>query len=136
MSPSVALLLDYCQRVLRAEQGLITQLTAAGFVCSAANWQFSLPALQQFLLSQMPAEQAADYPQFVQQLYASDLNQRLRELRAEMALSDNQGKVHPNRKGLNTLRRKMTGKTHPRALRTARQSDKSRVKKSPAHGWA
>jgi hypothetical protein len=103
MSPSVALLLDYCQRVLRAEQRLITQLTAAGFVCSAANWQFSLPALQQFLLSQMPAEQAADYPQFVQQLYASDLNQRLGELGGEIALAENQGNIHLSRYCLRRL---------------------------------
>jgi hypothetical protein len=80
--------------VLRAEQQILGQLTGAGFICAAGDWQFTLPALQQFLLSQMPAEQSTAYPQFIQQLYASDLNQRLRELGAEIALRDNQGKVH------------------------------------------
>jgi hypothetical protein len=103
MAPSIALLFDSCQRVLGAEQELIAQLTAAGFVCSAGHWQFSLPALQQFLLSQLPAEQAVDYPLFVQQLYASDLNQRLRELGAEMALADNQGNIHQSRYCLRRL---------------------------------
>jgi hypothetical protein len=94
MAPSIALLLACCQRVLRADLAFIAQLSAAGFVCSAGYWQFSLPVLQQFLLSQLPAEEAVDYPQFIQQLYASDLNQRLHLLEAEMALADNQGNIH------------------------------------------
>jgi hypothetical protein len=103
MAPSIALLLTCCQRVLRAEPAVISQLSAAGFVCSAANWQFSLPALQQFLLSQLPAEQGLDYPQFIQQLYASDLNQRLHALGAEMAVLDNQGNIHLSRYCLRLL---------------------------------
>ncbi|MBX9912655.1 MAG: hypothetical protein K2Y25_02045 [Pseudomonadaceae bacterium] len=103
MAPSIALLLACCQRVLRAEPAFIAQLSAAGFVCSAGHWQFNLSALQQFLHSQLPAEHAVDYPLFVQQLYASDLNQRLRELGAEMALADNQGNIHQSRYCLRRL---------------------------------
>jgi hypothetical protein len=102
MPPTIALLLDCCQRVLRAEQPLIEQLTAAGFACGAADWQFTLPDVHKFLLSQLSADEAVDYPPFIQQLYASDLNQRLRELGAEIALADNQGKVH---RSLHCLRR-------------------------------
>jgi hypothetical protein len=103
MPPAVALLLDCCQRVLRAEQPLIAQLTAAGFVCAAADWQFSLPAVNNFLLSQLPEGDAPEYRQFIQQLYASDLNQRLGELGAEIALLDNQAKVHRSLYGLRRL---------------------------------
>ncbi|MBX9757070.1 MAG: hypothetical protein K2X80_20110 [Pseudomonadaceae bacterium] len=90
----IALFLDCCQRVLRAEQRLLDELTAAGFACTAADWQFTLPAVHQFLFTQLPAAAAPEYRQFIQQLYASDLNQRLRELGAEITLADNQSKVH------------------------------------------
>jgi hypothetical protein len=103
MAPAIALLLDCCQRVLRAEQEFIGQLTAAGFVCTAGDWQFGLPAVHRFLLSQLPVDVAPEYPQFVQQLYASDLNQRLRALGAEMALADNQGNIHLSRYCLRRL---------------------------------
>jgi hypothetical protein len=94
MSPAIALLLDCCQRVLRAEQQLLDELTSTGFACAAADWQFTLPAVHKFLLRQLPADVAPEYRQFIRQLYASDLNQRLGELGAEIALADNQGKVH------------------------------------------
>jgi hypothetical protein len=100
---AVALLLDCCQRVLRAEQPLIAQLTAAGFVCAAADWQFSLPAVHNFLLSQLPEGDAPEYRQFIQQLYASDLNQRLGELGGEIVLADNQGNIHLSRYCLRRL---------------------------------
>ncbi|MBP8184853.1 MAG: hypothetical protein KAX95_03140 [Pseudomonas sp.] len=103
MPPAIALLLDCCQRVLRAEPRLIAQLTAAGFVCAAGDWQFRLPAVHRFLLTQLPVAEAPEYPQFIQQLYASDLNQRLRALGAEMALADNQGNIHLSRYCLRRL---------------------------------
>ena len=103
MSPAIALLLDCCQRVLRAEQPLIAQLLAAGFPCTAADWQFTLPAVHKFLFAQLPVDERCDYRQFIRQLYASDLNQQLRELGAEIALADNQGKIHLSRYCLRRL---------------------------------
>jgi hypothetical protein len=103
MSPAIALFLDCCQRVLRAEQQLLDELTAAGFACTAAGWQFTLPTVHKFLRAQLPADVAPDYRQFIQQLYASDLNQRLRELGAEIAVADNQSKVHRSRYCLRRL---------------------------------
>lgn len=103
MSPAIALLLDCCQRVLRAEQQLLDQLTAAGFACAVDDWQFTLPAVHKFLLTQLPADVEPEYQQFIQHLYASDLNQRLRELGAEMALADNQGNIHLSRYCLRRL---------------------------------
>ena len=103
MPPAIALLLACCQRVLRAEQGLIGQLAAAGFVCAACDWQFKLPALHCFICSQLSPTTAPTYRQFLQQLYASDLNQRLRELGAEIALLDNHGKVSRSLYGLRCL---------------------------------
>jgi hypothetical protein len=103
LPPAIALLLGYCQRVLRAEPGLIAQLIAAGFVCEAGDWQFSLPALHGFICSQLVQTTAPSYRQFLQQLYASDLNQRLREQGAEITLLDNHGKVSRSLYGLRCL---------------------------------
>jgi hypothetical protein len=104
LPPAIALFLDCCQRVLRAEQGLIGQLAAAGFACDDGDWQFKLPALHCFICTQLPSMAAPTYRQFLQQLYASDLNQRLRELGAEIALLDNHGKVSRSLYGLRGLR--------------------------------
>ncbi len=103
MPPAIVLLLDCCLRVLRAEPRLVAQLTAAGFQCGAGDWQFTLPAVHKFLLRQLPADVAPEYRQFIRQLYASDLNQRLGEQGAEIALADNQGKVHRSRYWLRRL---------------------------------
>jgi hypothetical protein len=111
MPPAIALLLDCCQRVLRAEQQFLGQLTGAGFSCAAGNWQFTLPAVHKFLLSQLPVAVAPEYQQFVQQLYASDLNQRLRALGAEIVLSDNQGKAHRSCYCLRRLEEQLTADT-------------------------
>lgn len=103
MSPAIALLLDCCQRVLRAEPRLIGQLTVAGFVCAAGAWQFQLPALHAYLLTQLPPGSGPGYRQFLQQLYGSDLNSQLRLAGAEIALLDNQAKVSRSRYCLRLL---------------------------------
>ncbi len=97
------MLFDCCRRLLRADQPLIAQLLAAGFECAAGDWQFSLPDLHDFLQAQLPVDQRCDYRQFIRQLYASDLNQRLAQLGAEIALADNQGKIHRSRYCLRRL---------------------------------
>lgn len=97
------MLFDCCQRLLCGDQQLIAQLLAAGFQCGAGDWQFSLSDLHGYLQSQLPADERCDYRRFIQQLYASDLNQRLRELGAEIALADNQGKIHLSRYCLRRL---------------------------------
>jgi hypothetical protein len=88
-----ALLLDSCQALLAGDQVLIARLRGAGFVCATAAWQFRLPALHAYLMTRLPPGERVDYPGFLRELYASDLNARLRELGAEMAIVDNLGKV-------------------------------------------
>ncbi|WP_324732585.1 hypothetical protein [Pseudomonas paeninsulae] len=93
MSPALALLFDGCQAVLQGDEAFIALLRDQDFVCGPGYWQFRLPALHGFVQAQLPAAQQADYPRFLQQLYASDLNSRLRELGAEVAIVDNYAKV-------------------------------------------
>lgn len=93
MRPALALLLDSCQALLAGDQGCIARLRAAGFVCATAAWQFRLPALHTYLMTRLPPGERVDYPGFLRELYASDLNTRLSELGAEIAIVDNLGKV-------------------------------------------
>jgi hypothetical protein len=93
MSPALALLFDGCQAVLQGDEVFVALLRDQGFVCGPGYWQFRLPALHGFVQVQLPVAQQPDYPRFLQQLYASDLNSRLRELGAEIAIVDNHGKV-------------------------------------------
>jgi hypothetical protein len=93
MSPALALLFDGCQAVLQGDEVFVALLSDQGFVCGPGYWQFRLPALHGFVQVQLPVAQQPDYPRFLQQLYASDLNSRLRELGAEIAIVDNHGKV-------------------------------------------
>lgn len=93
MSAAVQLFLDCCERILRGDGALIEQLHTAGFACAPAAWRFTLPALHGFLTPQLMADPALEYRVFVQQLFASSINQRLREHGAEIAIADNQGKV-------------------------------------------
>lgn len=103
MSPVIALMFDCCQRVLRGDQQLLSQLRTAGFECAAGGWQFSLPDLHGFLQAQLPTDECCDYQQFIRRLYASDINHRLCEQGAEIALADNQGKIHRSRYCLRCL---------------------------------
>jgi hypothetical protein len=94
MSPALALLFDGCRAVLSGDQVGIARLRAAGFVCATAAWQFRLPALHAYLMTRLPPGERVDYPGFLRELYASDLNARLGELGAEVAIVDNLGKVN------------------------------------------
>jgi hypothetical protein len=93
MSAAVPLFLDCCARVLRGDGVLIEQLHAQGFACAPAEWCFTLPALHGFLAPRLTAAPALTYRAFVQQLFASSINQQLREHGAEIAIADNRGKV-------------------------------------------
>ncbi|OHC24170.1 MAG: hypothetical protein A3J25_07600 [Pseudomonadales bacterium RIFCSPLOWO2_02_FULL_63_210] len=100
MHPALALLLDCCQALLAGDQVLIARLRAAGFVCATAAWQFRLPALHAYLMTRLPPGERVDYPAFLRELYASDLNARLREVGAEIVIVDNLGKVDLSTYGL------------------------------------
>lgn len=100
MSPALALLFDSCQAVLAGDASCIAWLRAEGFECDVQGWQFRLPALHDLLMERLPSAERIDYPQFIRELYASDLNTRLRELGAEIVIVDNQGKVDASVYGL------------------------------------
>lgn len=93
MSAAVQLFLDCCERIVRGDAALIEQLHAQGFACAPAEWRFTLPALHGFLAPRLATDPALEYRAFVQQLFASSINQQLREHGAEIAIADNQGKV-------------------------------------------
>ncbi|YCH21942.1 hypothetical protein M1D96_00050 [Pseudomonas sp. D1-3] len=79
-----------CQAVLKGDQQLIVRLRETGFDCHEGAWSFRLPALHAWLFGQ---HGALDYPTFLKQLYASDLNERLARQGAQIAIADNCGKV-------------------------------------------
>lgn len=93
MTPAVQTFLDCCERILRGDAALIEQLRAQGFACTPASWTFSLPGLHAFLAPQLADGEALEYRTFVRQLFASQINLRLREQGAEIAIADNRGKV-------------------------------------------
>lgn len=93
MSAAVDLFLDCCERVLRGDGALIEQLHMAGFACAPGEWRFTLPALHGFLAPRLSTDPTLEYRAFVQQLFASSINQHLGEHGAEIAIADNQGKV-------------------------------------------
>lgn len=80
-----AALLRCCVAVLHGEEGVLRRLREAGFDCEPGYWAFRLPALHRFLGA------TEDYRSWRQALYAGDLNARLRELGAEIAIAENRG---------------------------------------------
>jgi len=89
----LALLFDGCQAVLAGDEAFVALLREQGFVCGPGYWQFHLPALHVFLLGRLAAGEHPDYRSFLRQLYASDLNLRLRDLGAKVGIAENLGKV-------------------------------------------
>lgn len=81
-----------CEAVLRGDARLLAQLRAHGFACEPGYWAFGLRELHRYL----EAEQGITYRRWLKQLYASDINTRLCELGAEIAILDNRGKVETN----------------------------------------
>lgn len=88
-----------CEAVLSGDAQLLEQLRAYGFTCAPGHWAFSLPELHRYLT----AEQEMDYRLWRKQLYASDINARLRALGAEIAILDNRSKVDASLYGLRHL---------------------------------
>ncbi|MGB4072257.1 hypothetical protein [Pseudomonas sp.] len=93
MNPPLGLFLSCCERLLAGDAELIGQLRDHGFVCASGTWQFRLPALHAYLMTRLPPGERVDYRGFLRELYASDLNTRLGELGAQIAVVDNLGKV-------------------------------------------
>lgn len=103
MNTPVGFFLGCCERLLRDDAELIALLRCQGFVCGPSAWQFSLPALHAFVRGQLAAQDALEYLQFRRQLFASDLNTRLRDLGAEIVIVDNHGNVDQSLYGLRRL---------------------------------
>ncbi|MDP3815648.1 hypothetical protein [Pseudomonas sp.] len=99
MNDPVQNFLSCCQLVLQGDAVLLEELRAQGFVCAAGRWDFSLPALHAYL----SGEGAVDYRHWLQRLYASDINARLREQGAAIVILDNRGKVDLSLYGLRRL---------------------------------
>lgn len=93
MNPALGLFLGCCERLLAGDVELIGQLRGHGFVCAPAEWQFQLPALHAYLITRLSPGERVDYRSFLRELYASDLNRRLAELGAHIAIVDNRAKV-------------------------------------------
>lgn len=89
MNDPLQRIFDCCEAVLRGDTQMLEQLRTYGFTCEPGHWAFSLPELHRYL----DAGQGMDYRRWLKQLYASDINTRLRELGAEIAILDNRGKV-------------------------------------------
>jgi hypothetical protein len=90
---------DCCEAVLCGDAQLLEQLRAYGFSCESGGWTFSLPELHRYL----DARQGMAYRRWRKQLYASDINTRLRGLGAEIVILDNRGKVDASLYGLRRL---------------------------------
>jgi hypothetical protein len=88
-----------CEAVLRGDAQLLEQLRAQGFSCEPGSWTFSLPELHRYL----DAGQGMAYRLWLKQLYASDINTRLRQLGAEIVIVDNRGEVDESLYGLRRL---------------------------------
>ncbi|WP_437880600.1 hypothetical protein [Pseudomonas sp. LRF_L74] len=101
MTDAPALFLACCADVLAEDETVIERLQRAGFDCKTDGWSFTLPALHAFLVDQHGM--LLDYKSFVQQLFASDINLRLRAQGAEIAIADNRGKVNASRYRLRRL---------------------------------
>lgn len=99
MNDEVRSFLSCCERVLHGDAQLLEQLRGHGFACAAGRWEFSLPALHGYL----GGEHGGDYRRWLQRLYASDINARLRQLGAEIAILDNRGKADFSLYGLRRL---------------------------------
>lgn len=99
MGDEVRRFLSCCERVLHGDAQLLEQLRGHGFACAAGYWEFGLPALHGYL----SGEHGGDYRRWLQRLYASDINARLRRLGAEIAILDNRGKVGASRYCLRRL---------------------------------
>ncbi len=91
--------LDCCEAVLRGDAQTLEQLRAQGFACEPGSWTFSLAELHGYL----GAGQGMAYRLWLKQLYASDINTRLRELGGEIAIVDNRSKVDASLYGLRRL---------------------------------
>ena len=99
MSEPLQRFFECCEAVLRGDAQMLEQLCAYGFTCAPGHWVFNLPELHRFL----DAGQEMDYRLWRKQLFASDLNTRLRDLRAEIVIVDNRGKVDASLYGLRRL---------------------------------
>jgi hypothetical protein len=99
MSDLLQRFLDCCQAVLRGDAQVLEQLRAQGFSCEPGHWTFGLAELHRYL----DAGQGMAYRLWLKQLYASDINTRLRELGGEIAIVDNRGKVDASLYGLRRL---------------------------------
>lgn len=93
MSRRVEAFLDDCAGVLAGDAAFIRQLLAQGFACVEGEWRFTLPALHAWLMSRLQGAEQVPYAQFCQELFASEINQRLRQRGAEIAIDDNRGKI-------------------------------------------
>jgi len=96
--------MDCCEAVLRDDAQMLEQLRAHGFSCEPGHWTFGLPELDRYL----KVGQGADYRLWLKQLYASDINSRLRKLSAEIAIVDNRGKVDASLYSLRRLPGKLS----------------------------
>lgn len=93
MSQRVEVFLQCCNLLLAGDTSFVTRLQKQGFVCAEGEWLFTLPTLHAWLMDPLQRAEQVPYAQFCQELFASDINQRLRQQGAEIAIADNRGKI-------------------------------------------
>lgn len=93
MSQRVEAFLECCGLVLAGDAAFIARLREQSFTCAEGEWRFTLPALHAWLTGRLQGAEQVPYAQFCQELFASDINQRLREQGAQIAIADNRGKI-------------------------------------------
>lgn len=88
------ILITFFQRVANKEQEELKNLYGySGFKLETNNWYFTLPNLFSYLLSQNIIDREVSYTQFRKQLFNCPINQKLKELGAEVKLYDNKTNV-------------------------------------------
>ena len=88
------ILITFFQRVANKEQEELKNLYGySDFKLETNNWYFTLPNLFSYLLSQNIIDREVSYTQFRKQLFNSPINQKLKELGAEVKLYDNKTNV-------------------------------------------
>lgn len=93
MSQRVEAFLECCTLVLAGDEAFIARLRECGFVCESGAWRFTLPALHELLAARLGGTTQVPYAQFCQELFASEINLRLRAQGAEIAIAENHGKI-------------------------------------------
>lgn len=92
-SELVDIFLLHCKRFLATEATTSASLRQYGFTLADEGWNFTLPRLHRFLVSQSGPGEAPAYMAFRKRLFNSPVNSILAEMGAEIVIAHSRGKV-------------------------------------------